>query len=205
MNNLNLPDVNYYLNSATIKNRISTIPRMLDSGANIIAIHPEDAMTMMPTHTPLQASTATGALVESTAEARLSFQHKLKNFPQQMFQRHVLPSLARHIIVGLGVLFYHGCMVVLTVPKAYLLHKNKLLLTGARKKWQLWYLNPMDSGGIPTVNKLLHSKNMRSISKPSYLDTHTVNSIAIVYQAKRLKDAMQFHHAELKIVLRAHC
>ena len=62
MNNLNLLDVNYHLNSATIKNRINIIPRMLDSGANIIAIHPEDEMTVMPTHTPLQASTATGAL-----------------------------------------------------------------------------------------------------------------------------------------------
>ena len=69
---------------------------MLDSGANIIAIHPEDAITMMPTHTPLQASTATGALMESTAEARLTFQHKLRNVPQQMFQGHFIPSLARH-------------------------------------------------------------------------------------------------------------
>ena len=36
---------------------------------------------------------------------------------------------------------------------------------------------------------------MRSISKPSYLDVPTVNSIASVYQSKILKDAMQFHHA----------
>ena len=53
MNKLNLPDVNYHLNSATIKNRISTIPKILDSGANIISIHPEDSMTMMPMHTLL--------------------------------------------------------------------------------------------------------------------------------------------------------
>ena len=92
-----------------------------------------------------------------------------------MFQGHVLPSLARHTIVGLGVLCDHVCMVVLTGSKAYLLHKNKLLLTGARKKGQLWYLNPMDSGGSTTVNELLDSKNMRSISKPSYLDMPTVN------------------------------
>ena len=104
MNKLNLPDVNYHLKSATIKNRISTIPRMLDSGANIIVIQPEDSMKMMPTHTPLQESTAIGAIMESTAEARLTFQHKLKNVPQQMFQVCVLLSLARHIIVGLGVL-----------------------------------------------------------------------------------------------------
>ena len=76
---------------------------MMDTGANIIAIHPEDAMTMMQTHTLLQASTATGALMESTAEARLTFQHKLRNFPQQMFQGHVLPSLERNTIVGLGL------------------------------------------------------------------------------------------------------
>ena len=91
-------------------------------------------MTMMPTYTPLQASTATGAIMESSAEARLTFQHKLKNVPQQMFQGHVLPSLARHIIVGLGVLYDHICVVVLTFSKAYVLHKNKLLLTGAIKR-----------------------------------------------------------------------
>ena len=53
---------------------------------------------------PLQASTTTGAIMESTAEARLTFRHKLKNVPQKMFQGHVIPSLARHTIVGLGVL-----------------------------------------------------------------------------------------------------
>ena len=99
MNKINLTDVNYHLNSATIKNRLSKIPRMMDSGANIIAIHPEDSMTMMPTHTPLQASTATGAIMESTAEARLTFRHKLKNVPKGKFQGHVLPSLARHTII----------------------------------------------------------------------------------------------------------
>ena len=142
------------MNSARFKNRLSKIPRMLDSGANIIAIHPEDSMTMMPTHTPLQASTSTGAIMESTAEARLTFRQKLKNVPQEMFQGHVLPSLARHTIVGLGVLCDRGCVVVLTGSKAYVLHKNKLLLTGAREKGQLWYLNPMDSGDNPTVNEI---------------------------------------------------
>ena len=113
-----------------------------------------------------------------------------------MFQGHVLQSLARQTIVGLGVLCDHGCMVVLIVSKAYVLHKNKLLLTGARKKEQIWYLNPMDSGGRPTLNELLGSKNVRSISKPYYLDMPTVNSIASVYQSKRLKYVMQFHHEE---------
>ena len=168
---------------------------MLDSGTNIIAIHPEDSMTMIPTHTPLQASTATGAIMESTAEARLTFRHKLNNVPQEMFQGHVLPSLARHTIVGLGVLCYHGCVVVLTVSKAYVLHKNNILLTGARKRGQLWYLNPMDSGDNPTVNEILDKEKMRSISKPSYLYMPMVKSIASVYQTNRLKDAMQFHHA----------
>ena len=195
MNKINLPDVNYHFNSATIKIRISTIPRMLDSGANIIAIHPENSMTMIPTHTPLQASTATGSLMESTAEARLTFQNKLNNVPQQMFQGHVLPSLARHTIVVLGVLCDHGCVVVLTGSKAYVLHKNKLLLTGARKKGQLWYLHPMDSGGSPTVNEILDREKMRSISKPSYLDMPIVNSIESVYQTKILKYAIQFHYA----------
>ena len=117
-------------------------------------------MTIMPTHKPLQASTETGAIMESTAEARLNFRHKLKNVPQEMFQGHVLPSLSRHRIVGLGVLCDHGCVVVLTVSKAYVLHKNKLLLTGARKNGQLWYLNPMDSGDNPTVNEIEDKNKM---------------------------------------------
>ena len=107
-----------------------------------------------------------------------------------MFQGHVLPSLARHTIVVLGVLCDHGCVVVLTGTKAYVLQKNKLLLIGARKKVHLWYLNPMDSGGSPTLNKLLEKENMRSISKPSYLDIPTVNSIASVYQSNKIKDSM---------------
>ena len=108
MNKINLHEVNYQLNSTTFKNRLSKIPKILYSGANIIAIHPEDSMTMMPTYTPLQASTATGDILESTAEARLTFRHKLKNVPKDMFQGHVLLSLARHTIVGLGVLCDHG-------------------------------------------------------------------------------------------------
>ena len=54
----------------------------------------------------------------------------------------------------------------------------------------------MDSGDIPTLNEILDKEKMRSISKPSYLDMPMVNSIASVYQTKRLKDAMQFHHAD---------
>ena len=86
-------------------------------------------------------------------------------------------------------------MVVLKAGKAYVLHNNKLLLTGARKKGHLWYLDPRDSGKGPTVNELLESKNEKSITMPSYMDLYGVNSITSVYQAKRLKDAMQFHHA----------
>ena len=133
--------------------------------------------------------------MESTAEARLTFQHKLKNVPQQMFKGKFLPSLARHTIVGLGILCDHGCVVVLTGSKAYVLHKNKLLLTGAIKKGQLWYLNPMDSGDNPTVNEILHKEKMGSISKPSHLEMPMVNSITSVYQTKILKDTMQFHYA----------
>ena len=73
MNKINIHEVNYQLNSTTYKNILSRIPRILDSGANIIAIHPEDSMTIMPTHKPLQASTATDAIMESTVEARLTF------------------------------------------------------------------------------------------------------------------------------------
>ena len=112
-----------------------------------------------------------------------------------MLQGHVLPSLARHTIVGLGVLCDHGCVVVLTASKAYVLHKNKLLLTGARKKGQLWYLDPRASGHGSIANQLLVDGNEKYITIPSYLDMPTVNSITSVHQAKRIKDAMQFHHA----------
>ena len=44
MNKINLPDVNYNLKSATIKNRISTIPRMLDSGWIAIMLAPESSI-----------------------------------------------------------------------------------------------------------------------------------------------------------------
>ena len=108
----------------------------------------------------------------------------MKNVQQQIFQEHVLPYLSRHTIVGLVVLCDHEYVVVLTGSKAYVLHKNKLLLTGARKKEQLWYLNPMDSGGNPTVNEILDREKIRSISKPTYLDMPIVNSIANVYQTK---------------------
>ena len=53
MNKINLHEVNYHFKSATFKNRLSKIPIMLDSGANIIAVHLEDSMKMMTTHTPL--------------------------------------------------------------------------------------------------------------------------------------------------------
>ena len=168
---------------------------MLDSGANIIAIYPDDEMEELPNHTPLQASTASGAIMESTADARLTFKHNMKNVPQEMLQGHVLPSLARHTIVGLGVLCDHGCVVVLTASKAYVIHNNKLLLTGARKKGQLWYLDPRDSGQGPTANELLVSGNEKSMAIPSYLDMPPVNYITSVYQTKRIKDTMQFHHA----------
>ena len=134
--------------------------------------------------------------MESTAEARLTFRHKLKNFPQEIFQGHVLLYLARHTIAGLGVLCDHRCVVVLTCSKAYVLHKNKLLLTGERKKGQLWYLNTMDSGDNPTVNEIENKSEMTSITKPSHLDMPMVNSISSVYKKKRLKVPMQFHHAE---------
>ena len=72
--------------------------------------------------------------MESTAEARLTFQHKVKNVPQQMFQGHFLPSLARHTIVGLGVLCDHGCVVVLTGSKAYNYTKTRCYLQEQEKR-----------------------------------------------------------------------
>ena len=96
---LNL-DNYFYVNTAA---RISNKPilRMLDSGCNIIAVLPENAHTTLPTHRPLKVSTASGAIMESTDEARLEFNHDLRNVPEGMFEGHVLPTLAKHTIVGL--------------------------------------------------------------------------------------------------------
>ena len=93
------------------------IPRILDSGCNIIAINPKHLQTTLLTHKPLKASTASGAIMESTSEARLNFNHDLRNVPKDMFEGHVLLRLAKHTIVGLGFLCDHGCVVVLTAEK----------------------------------------------------------------------------------------
>ena len=90
---------------------------MLDSGCNIIAIHPKDSKTTLPTHKPLKASIASGAIMESTSDARLSFNHDLRNVPKDMFEGQVLPTLTKHTIVGLRVICDHGCVVVLTAEK----------------------------------------------------------------------------------------
>ena len=110
------------------KQNYEPIPRMLDSGCNIIAIHSKDSQTTLLMHKPLKASTASGAIMESTSEARLNFNHDLRNLPKEMFEGHVLPTFSKHTIVGLGVLCDHGCVVVLTAEKAYIMHNKKLLL-----------------------------------------------------------------------------
>ena len=74
-----------------------------------------------------------------------------------MFEGHVLPTLAKHTILGLGLLCDHGCVVVLTAEKTYVMHNNKLLLSGKRKKGHLWYLNPQDSKKAHAVNGLITS------------------------------------------------
>ena len=112
-----------------------------------------------------------------------------------MFEDHVLTTLAKHTILGLGVLCDHGCVVVLTAEKAYVMHNNKLLLSGTMKKGHLWYLKPQGSRKAPTVNGLITSDQKQSIPTPSYLDEPMINSITSVYQSKMLKDSMQFHHA----------
>ena len=74
---------------------------MLDSGCNIIAIHPKDLQTTLPTHKPLKAPTASGAIMGSTSEAGPKFNNDLRNVPKDMFEGHVLPTLAKHTILGL--------------------------------------------------------------------------------------------------------
>ena len=66
-----------------------------------MAIKPKDLQKTLPTHKPLKASTAYGAIMESTSEARLNFNHDLRNVPKDMFEGHVLPALAKHTIVAL--------------------------------------------------------------------------------------------------------
>ena len=113
--------------------------------------------------------------MESTSEARLNFNHDLVNVPKDMFEGHFLPTLAKHTIVGLGVLCDHGCVVVLTAEKAYVMYTNKLLLSGTRKKGHLWYLNPQDSKKAAAVNDLTTSEHKQSTPTPSYLDEPVIN------------------------------
>ena len=101
------------MNTAAKQNN-EPILRILNSGCNIIAIHPKYSHTTLPTHRPLKASTASGAIMESTSEARLNFNHDLRNVLEGMFEGYVLPTLAKHTIVRLGVPCDYGCVVVLT-------------------------------------------------------------------------------------------
>ena len=151
------------------------IPRMLDSRCNIISIHLKDLQKTLPTHKTLKSSTASGAIMERTSEARLNFNHDLINVPKDMFEGHVLPTLTKHTIVGLGVLCEHGCVVVLTAEKAYVMYNNKVLLSGTRKKGYLWYLNSQDTKKTPAVNELTTSKHEQSTPSPSYLDEPVIN------------------------------
>ena len=45
------------------------------------------------------------------------------------------------------------------------------------------------------MNELITSKHEKSTPTTSYLDEPMINLTASVYQSKRLKEAMQFHHA----------
>ena len=83
-----------------------------------------------------------------------------------MFEGHVLPTLAKHTIVGLGVLCDHRCVVVLTAGKAYVMHENRLILSGTRKPGHLWFLNPQDSKKKPTVNSFI---GMVPYMEPSFV------------------------------------
>ena len=109
--------------------------------------------------------------MESTEEGRLDFNHELSKIPEGMLEGHVLPTLAKHTIVGLGVLCDHGCVVVLTREKAYIMHENRLILSGSRKPGHLWFLNPQDTKKAPTVSELITSGGEESVPPPSYLDT----------------------------------
>ena len=65
--------------------------------------------------------------MENTDEGRLDFNHNLRDMPDGILDGHVLPTLAKHTIVGLGILCDHGCVVVLTSSKAYVMHENRLI------------------------------------------------------------------------------
>ena len=80
--------------------------------------------------------------MESIDKARLDFKDDLGNMPKGMFDGHVLPTLVKHTLVGLGVLCDHGCVVGLTAGKAYVMLNNKLLLSRTRKPGHLLFLNP---------------------------------------------------------------
>ena len=88
---MNLHEVNAQLNSTTYKNRLSRIPRILDSGANIIEIHPEDSMTIMPTHKNTPSINGNWCHNGEHSGGKTNFPTQVKNPPTRNFSRTCSP------------------------------------------------------------------------------------------------------------------
>ena len=125
-----------------------------------------------------------GTTLSSTSEAKLSMtppQHI-----QSATEGHVLPQLHKHSIMSLGKLCDAGCTCTWTQNNAVITYQGATVMEGIHKENGLWYLvtNKTTRENTPTNQLCYQTRN-------------DVNSLTNVYQAKRIKEAMQFLHAAL--------
>ena len=125
-----------------------------------------------------------GSTLTSTSEATL--QTNLPQHIQKATEGHVLPQLHKHSIMSLGKLCDAGCTCTLNTNNAVITYQGTTVMEGIRKENGLWYLVTNKSTRTNTATNQL-----------CYQTRNDVNSLTNVYQAKRIKEAMQFLHAAL--------
>jgi hypothetical protein len=124
-----------------------------------------------------------GTTLSSTSEAKLTM--TLPQHIQAATEGHVLPQLHKHSIMSLGKLCDAGCTCTLTQHNAVITYQGSTVMEGIRKENGLWYLVTDKSAKNSPTNQA------------GYQTRSDVNSLTNVYQAKRIKEAMQFLHAAL--------
>ena len=127
------PTLPKHINSCN--NLAVPIPKLLGSGANFIAWHPEDwQIKLLHKHNPIGAIQPGGQLMECSAEVTIARELLLTSVPQEMFNGHVLPTLKNHSIISPGKICDAGYGILLTGGKALVLHNGgRVFLGGIRK------------------------------------------------------------------------
>ena len=116
-------------------NLAAPIPILLDPGVNFTAWHPDDCQVeLLPGLNPIQVVQSGGHLMESSSEAMMASELLPPSFPQEIFNRDVLPTLKNQSIISLGKLYNAGCEVLLTRQKAVVLHNNRDILGSIRNQ-----------------------------------------------------------------------